>query len=75
MAVGSDTSGFETRELVNGRPNTVHIHLLLERGIYIMEWLYLESLAAAKAFEFLFIALPLKIQGATGSWIRPVCIS
>jgi kynurenine formamidase len=75
LAVGSDTSGFETRESEGGRPNNVHIHVLLERGIFIMEWLYLESLAEARAFEFLFVTLPLKIQGATGSWIRPVCIT
>lgn len=75
VAVGSDTSGFETRESPDGLPNTVHIYLLLERGIYIMEWLYLEELARAEVYEFLFIALPLKIRGATGSWIRPTCIA
>jgi len=75
LAVGSDTSGFETREARGGLPNTVHMHLLVDRGIYIMEWLYLEDLARTSTHEFLFIALPLKIQGATGSWIRPVCIA
>lgn len=74
LAVGSDTSGFETRAAQHGAPNDVHIYLLLERGVYIMEWLYLEELAAARMYEFLFIALPLKIQGATGSWLRPICI-
>ena len=52
----------------------MHIHLLLDHGIYIMEWLHLEELARAKAYEFLFVTLPLKITGATGSWIRPVCV-
>ena len=74
VAVGSDTSGFETREREGGLPNKVHIHLLLDHGIFIMEWLHLEQLAAAGAYEFLFITLPLKIRGATGSWIRPVCV-
>jgi kynurenine formamidase len=74
VAVGSDTSWFETREREGGLPNKVHIHLLLDHGIFIMEWLHLEQLASARAFEFLFITLPLKIMGATGSWIRPVCL-
>lgn len=73
IALGSDTTGFEARPDSN-EPNTVHIFLLIEHGIYIMEWLYLEELAEAQAYEFLFIALPLKMCGATGSWIRPVCI-
>src|SRR3712207_7977807 len=41
-----------------------------ERGIYIMESLDLEGLAAAGAREFLFVALPLRIRGATGSMIE-----
>ena len=74
LALGSDTTGFETRP-ESGVPNTVHMYLLIENGIYIMEWLYLEELASARAYEFLFIALPLKMRGATGSWIRPVCVT
>jgi kynurenine formamidase len=34
----------------------------------------MEQLAADKAYEFAFIALPLQIRGATGSMIRPVAI-
>ena len=75
VAVGSDTSGLETREEPDGLPNAVHIHLLIEHGVYIFEWLYLEELAAAGQYEFLFLCLPLKIQGATGSWVRPVCVA
>jgi kynurenine formamidase len=74
IALGADTTGFETRPDSN-EPNTVHMFLLIEQGIYIMEWLYLEELAEARVYEFLFIALPLKMRGATGSWIRPVCIA
>jgi kynurenine formamidase len=74
VAIGSDTVGLETPEKPDGRMNVVHIELLVRRGIYIMEWLYLEELARREAYISLFITLPLKIQGATGSWIRPVCI-
>ena len=52
----------------------MHTLLLIERGIYIMESLDLEELAAAGAREFLFVALPLRIRGATGSMIDPVAV-
>ena len=38
--------------------------LLIEKGIYIMESLFLEELARDGIVEFLFVALPLKIRGA-----------
>jgi kynurenine formamidase len=53
----------------------VHVHLLVESGIHIIEALNLEELAAEHVYEFLFIAIPLKIRGATGSPIRPVAIA
>jgi kynurenine formamidase len=53
----------------------VHVHLLVEQGIYIMECLNLEELSAARVYEFQFIAAPLKIRGATGSPIRPLAIN
>jgi kynurenine formamidase len=39
-----------------------------------MENLFLEDLARDQVSEFLFVCLPLKIQGATGSPIRPVAV-
>jgi kynurenine formamidase len=70
-AAGSDTVAFEK---VPDASMPVHVHLLVESGIHIIECLNLEGLAAAKAYEFLFIALPLKIRGATASPIRPVAL-
>jgi kynurenine formamidase len=52
----------------------VHVHLLVESGIHIVECLNLEALAAARVFSFAFVAAPLKIQGATGSPIRPLAL-
>jgi kynurenine formamidase len=72
FAAGSDTVAFE--KVPNpGMP--VHVHLLVESGIHIVECLNLEALAAARVFEFAFIAAPLKIQGATGSPIRPLALA
>jgi kynurenine formamidase len=52
----------------------VRVHLLVESGIHIIECLNLEELAAAGVREFLFVAIPLKIRGATASPIRPVAV-
>ncbi len=71
IAAGSDTVAFERVP----NPNMpVHLHLLVERGIYIIEALNLEQLAAEKVFEFLFLAAPLKLTGGTGSPIRPLAL-
>jgi kynurenine formamidase len=52
----------------------VHVHLLVDQGIFIMEALDLEALAADRVTEYGFVALPLKLVGATGSPIRPIAI-
>jgi kynurenine formamidase len=71
FAAGSDTLAFEK---VPDAGMPVHVHLLVERGIHIMECLNLEELAAARVYTFLFVAAPLKIRGATGSPIRPIAV-
>lgn len=71
FAAGSDTVAFEK---VPDIAMPVHVHLLVESGIHIVECLNLEELAAAGVREFLFIALPLRLEGATGSPVRPVAI-
>jgi len=72
FAAGSDTINFE---LVPSRTMPVHVHLLVESGIHIIECLNLEQLAADRVFEFVFVAAPLKIRGATGSPIRPLAFA
>jgi kynurenine formamidase len=71
FAAGADTINFE---MVPSRTMPVHVHLLVESGIHIIECLNLERLAADKVYEFAFIASPLKIRGATGSPIRPIAL-
>jgi kynurenine formamidase len=78
-ATGSDTETYEVQPTPDpgtpSNPQPVHTRLLIENGIFLMEGLYLEQLAADRVHEFLFVALPLKIQGATGSMIDPVAVS
>jgi kynurenine formamidase len=71
FAAGADTINFE---VVPSRTMPVHVHLLVESGIHILECLDLEQLAADRVYEFAFLASPLKIRGATGSPIRPLAL-
>jgi kynurenine formamidase len=72
FAAGSDTIAFEFLPSA-GMP--VHVHLLVEQGIHIMEACDLEKLAEDGIYEFLFVAVPLKLRGATGSPIRPIALA
>ena len=79
VAVGSDTETFEVQPAPDpgepANPQPVHTLLLIEKGVYIMESLDLEAIAAAAVREFLFVALPLAIRGATGSMVDPVAVA
>ena len=69
FAAGSDTLAFEK---VPASDMPVHVHLLVESGIHIIEVLNLEQLGRDGVREFLFLAAPLKIRGATGAPVRPL---
>jgi len=71
FAAGSDTAPFE---FTPSPAMDVHVHLLVESGIHIIECLNLEELSESGATEFLFVATPLKIRGGTGSPIRPLAL-
>jgi len=76
VATGTDTETYEVQPAPDpgptGNPQPVHTLLLIDNGIYLMESLDLEELARQKVYEFAFIALPLKIRGATASMVDPV---
>ncbi len=71
FAAGSDTAPFE---FAPSPEMSVHVHLLVESGIHIIECLNLEELSQTGVTEFLFVAAPLKIRGGTGSPIRPYAL-
>lgn len=50
----------------------VHRVLLVEHGVHIVENMNLEALAAAGHYTFLFVCLPLRFVGGTGSPVRPI---
>jgi kynurenine formamidase len=75
VAVAGDTEALEQLPCADpNNPHAVHTILLVENGVYIIEMARMEELAADKAYEFTFVALPLQIRGATGSMIRPIAI-
>ena len=78
VASGTDTETYEVQPAPDpgptGNPQPVHTLLLIENAIYIMESLDLEELARRRIYEFLFVALPVKIRGATGSMVDPVAV-
>jgi kynurenine formamidase len=70
-SVGSDTAAFEC---IPSPGDSVHAILLVDHGVHIIENLNLEQLASEAVHEFLFVALPLRIAGATGSPLRPIAM-
>lgn len=73
VVLATDTTGTEPLPF-SDPAQTVHRALLIERGVHLVENVFLEEVAAAKVNEGVFLCLPLKICGATGSWVRPVLI-
>jgi len=75
VAVGADNMAWDVPGRWDPEVGCVmpgHLILLARRGVYIIENLALESLAASGPQEFEFVCLPLKLVGATGSPVRPV---
>ena len=46
----------------------------MKNGIYNIENMTFETLAADEVYEFLFVATPIRFKDATGSPLRPVAI-
>lgn len=69
FAAGSDTVVFEKTP---SPAMSVHAHLLVESGIHIIEVLNLEELSRDEIYEFVLVAAPMNIRGATGAPVRPI---
>ena len=75
--VGNDTLTFEVRPPLAFPPEVplfqvfpVHMILIPDNGINIIENYFLEEIAAAKEYEFLLVVPPIKVRGGTGSALR-----
>lgn len=75
MLLGADNFGvesFPSKDPENFVP--VHTYLQAERGVSLLEAMWLEDLSKDQVYEFVVIALPLKMRGATASPLRPIAI-
>ena len=52
----------------------IHQLALAVHGIFLLENMKLDELAAKKVYEFAFVVQPLKIKGGTGSTVAPIAI-
>jgi kynurenine formamidase len=77
VLIGSDTSGLEVAPAAPGSRSFVPVHeyLLVEQGVHIGEFHFLEDLARDKIYQFCYICSTNKIKGATaGFTLRPLAI-
>jgi kynurenine formamidase len=74
VAVGSDNAAVEVIPFDTNDFLAVHKVLLVQRGIYMLEFLNLAELAADECYTGLLSVAPLKVTGATGSPINPVFV-
>lgn len=82
LVVGSDTSGLEyvppkpeDSQAMGGSFNPVHVYLLVEQGVHILEFNNLERLAADKVYEFAYFLTTNAIRGTVaGTALRPVAM-
>ena len=75
MLLGADNQPIEVSPTPDPEVSLpIHQMMLVVNGIYLVERMRLDELAAAGVHEFAFVVQPLKLEGATGSTVAPVAI-
>jgi kynurenine formamidase len=77
VMVGSDTSGYEVNPAPgpSGSAIPVHRYLLVDQGVHLGEFHYLEDLSREKVYTFCYIAAVNKIRGAAAGFaLRPLAV-
>jgi kynurenine formamidase len=75
--VGSDTSGLEVGSdpALNGEVNPVHGYLLVDQGVHIGEFHFLEDLAKNRVYRFTYIGVTNRVKGAAAGFaMRPLAL-
>ncbi len=70
--VGTDNLSFDATPT---KKYPAHIEIMVKAGVYVVKNLYLEELSDKRIYEFPLIVIPLKVLGATGSFVRPIALS
>ncbi len=65
----------DEKDPATGATLFAHLHLIARCGVPIIENLMLEELSRDRCAEFLFVCVPLKLVGATGSPVRPIAVA
>jgi kynurenine formamidase len=76
IAIGADNYGVERMMIKDRNPLNPRLHTtaLRDLGVYLIENLDLEELARDRAYEFLFVAAPLRMTKATGAPFSPIAL-
>ncbi|MBK9166421.1 MAG: cyclase family protein [Bryobacterales bacterium] len=77
VLIGADTSGLEVAAdpALPGAVIPVHQYLLLEQGVHIGEFHYLEDLSRNQVYRFTYVAMTNRLRGTTaGTALRPIAI-
>jgi kynurenine formamidase len=73
---GTDTATYEVRPAVHGKELfPVHMLLIADNGVYLVENANLEELSAAGVDLFCLVVPPLRIRGASGSPLRMLALT
>jgi kynurenine formamidase len=73
---GTDTATYEVRPPVHGSEIfPVHMLLIADHGVYLVENANLEELSAAGVHLFCLIVPPLRLRGASGSPLRMLALT
>jgi kynurenine formamidase len=73
---GADTATYEVRPAVNGKELfPVHMLMIADNGIYLVENANLEELGAGGTQLFCLVVPPLRIRGASGSPLRMLALT
>lgn len=73
MIVGADQATVEYMPStdVPGHYLPVHLYLIAEMGVPMLEIMWLEELSRDRVYEFAFFGAPLRLRGSTGSPLHP----
>jgi kynurenine formamidase len=77
-ALGSDGNSDTAPSTTEGVSFPIHVLAITAMGIHLLDYLLLEDLHVAcerqRRWEFLFVAVPLRITGGTGSPVNPLAV-
>jgi kynurenine formamidase len=75
VALGTDTMAVDVDPPEDPAfPRVVHQIMLVERGVHLIENLYLDELVGDKVYEFLFVLATPKLKGGTAFPVEPIAI-